>query len=101
MFPKEPLAGQTIESLKVGIYYTPIDDGDQAHSDLTFTGAVPVEKTAEHDKFVIELSKKFNAIHPDQLSLLPEANLEKEPNKTAVEEIKARILALYHRFRNK
>lgn len=99
MFPKEPLAGQTIENMELGIYFTPIDSGDQAHSDLTFTGAIPVEKSAEYDKFVMELSKKFNAIHPDQLSLLPEANLEQEPQKTVIEEIKARLLAFYHKVR--
>jgi hypothetical protein len=99
MFPKEELAGQTIENLAVGIYYTPIEGGDQAHSDLTFTGSVPVEKTAEYDKFIMALSKKFNAIHPDQINLLPDANLENEPNKTALERVKARLLTIYHKIR--
>jgi hypothetical protein len=100
MFPKELLAGQTIENLAVGIYYTPIDGGDQAHSDLTFTGNVPVEKTAEYDKLVMELSKKFNAIHPDQLTLLPDANIDKEPQTAVRELIKSKLLALYHKLRD-
>ncbi|WP_375783025.1 hypothetical protein ACE10Z_24305 [Bradyrhizobium sp. Pha-3] len=99
MFPKEKLAGQTIENLVLGVHFTPIDGGDQAHSDLTFTGNVPAEKTAERDRFILELSKKFNAIHPDQINLLPEANLENEPEKTALERGKAALLALFHKIR--
>jgi hypothetical protein len=99
MFPKEELAGQTIENLAIGIYYTPIDGGDQAHSDLTFTGNVPTEKTEAHDRLVMALSKKFNAIHPDQITLLPDANLAKEPHITIMESIKATVLAVYHKLR--
>jgi hypothetical protein len=65
MFPKEPLAGQTIENLQVGIYYTPIDGRDLAHSDLTLTGAVPlVERSEEHDRLVMALSGKFKRPAP-------------------------------------
>lgn len=99
MFPKERLAGQTIETLTLGIHYTPIAGGDQAHSDLTFTGNVPTEKTAERDRFTLELSKKFNAIHPDQINLLPDANLANEPEKSALESAKAALLALFHKIR--
>jgi hypothetical protein len=99
IFPKEQLAGQMIENLEVGIYYTPSFSGDQAHAALTFTGNVPVEKTAEYDKFIMELSKRFTAIHPDQLNLLPEANLAKEPHITMIEAFKASMLAAYHKLR--
>jgi hypothetical protein len=96
MFPKEKLAGQTIENLQLGVYYTPLDS-DQAHSDLTFTGNVPKDKTAERDKLVIELSKKFNAIHPDQITLLPDANLTNDPQVSLLSQIKAAVLAIVHR----
>jgi len=60
MFPKEPLAGQTIENLQVGIYYTPIDGRDLAHSDLTTHRCRPlVERSEEHDRLVMALSGKF------------------------------------------
>ncbi|WP_431014531.1 hypothetical protein [Bradyrhizobium pachyrhizi] len=99
MFPKEQLAGQQIEGLELGTYYTPIDGVDHAHSDLTFTGSVPAEKTAEYDRFVMALSKKFNAIHPDQITLLPDANLTKAPEVSRAEAVKAMLLALFHKIR--
>ena len=80
---KEPLAGQNIANLEVGIYYTPIDNGDHAHSDLTFTGPVPEERSEEHDRLVMALSGKFNALHPDQISLLPNANVTTDGNEIA------------------
>ncbi len=98
MFPKEPLAGQTIANLQVGIYYTPIDNGDQAHSDLTFTGPVPEERSEEHDRLVMALSGKFNALHPDQMSLLPDANVTTEPQKIR-ERLKSSVLAMMHKLR--
>jgi hypothetical protein len=76
MFQKEDLRGQVVENITLGVYYTPIDGGDQAHSDLTFKGAVPfVERSEEHDRFIIALSKKFHGLHIDQVDLLPNANV--------------------------
>jgi hypothetical protein len=99
MFPKEPLAGTFIENLEVGIYYTPIDGGDQAHSDLTFTGSVPmVERSEEHDRLVMALSGKFNALHPDQIILLPDPNVTTEQHKLR-EQTKAAIRFLWSKIR--
>jgi hypothetical protein len=99
MFPKEPLAGQTIESLEVGIFYTPIEGTDEAHSDLTFTGNVPfVERSEEHDRLVMALSGKFNALHPDQIALLPDAHVTTEPQK-GIERLKAALRSAINKIR--
>ena len=99
MFPKEPLAGQTIENLQIGIYYTPIDGGDLAHSDLTLTGDVPMaERSEEHDRLVMALSGKFNALHPDQITLLPDANVTTEQHKLR-EKLKAAIRDIWNKIR--
>lgn len=76
MYPKEreqPLHGSVVTGITLGIYYTPLDDGDEAHSDLTFSGSVPfAERSEEHDRFVMALSKKFHGAHPRQLDMLTE-----------------------------
>lgn len=96
--PKEALAGPNIANLEVAIYYTPIDNGDQAHSDLTFTGPVPEEPSEAHDSLVMALSGKFNALHPDQISLLPNANVTTERQQIA-ERLQSALLAVMHKLR--
>jgi hypothetical protein len=87
MFQKEDLRGQMVGDIALGVCYTPIDGGDQAHSDLTFTGAIPfVERSEEHDRFIIALSKKFHGLHVDQVDLLPNATVLQPPSHPDTDE---------------
>lgn len=71
MFPKRRLPGTTLENLQLDFSYTPIPNEDEAHTDLTFTGSIPAEKTEAHEKLVIALVETFHAIGTGQIELLP------------------------------
>ena len=49
---------------------------DQAHADLTFTGNVPAEKSAEHDRLVHELVNSFSVVLEGQMEFLPPATIK-------------------------
>jgi hypothetical protein len=46
----------------------------------------------EHDRLVMALSGKFNALHPDQVDLLPDAHVALEP-KHPLDRFRAAIQA--------
>ncbi|WOH58506.1 hypothetical protein [Bradyrhizobium sp. BWC-3-1] len=67
------IIGAVIEGVRLDVRYTPIQDGDAAHADLTFTGPIPAIKTDEHKKLMMGLQDYFAAVHETQWWMLDDA----------------------------
>jgi hypothetical protein len=72
---KPTIEGRMVENLTLGVRYTPITGGDTAHADLTFTGAIPADKSPEQKQLFLALPDLFVAIHETQWTLLPDATI--------------------------
>ncbi|MCK1322774.1 hypothetical protein IVA94_18105 [Bradyrhizobium sp. 156] len=49
------IIGAVIEGVTLDVRYTPIQGGDTAHADLTFSGTIPADKSDEHKKLMMGL----------------------------------------------
>ncbi|MGY4461530.1 hypothetical protein [Bradyrhizobium sp. LB13.1] len=68
------LIGAVVEGITLDVRYTPLQGGDQAHADLTFTGPIPAPKTDEHKKLMMGLQDFFAAVHETQWWMLDAGN---------------------------
>jgi hypothetical protein len=71
MYPSKPICLKVIGNLTLDVCYTPINDGDQAHADLTATGELPADRTPEHEELLHELVDSFKALYAAQIEHLP------------------------------
>jgi hypothetical protein len=75
MYPSKRLARATVGTLSLDFFYTPIANVDLAHADLVANGAMPADKTPEHDELMHELVDCFKALHASQIEHLPAAKI--------------------------
>jgi hypothetical protein len=84
----QQIIGVVVEGLTLDIRYTPIQNGDQAHADLCFSGQIPAVNSPEHKKLLLALPDYFTAIHEAQWWMLPDSTIEQpapEPNDQSTE----------------
>lgn len=79
------IIGSVVEGITLDVRYTPIQDGDTAHADLTFTGPIPENKSAEHKKLMMALQDYFAAIHETQWWMLQDVGADQAAAPAPIE----------------
>jgi hypothetical protein len=102
--PDKPnIEGKVLEGLTLGVRYTPINGGDTAHADLTFSGPIPADKSEEQKKLCLALPDLFVAIHDSQWTLLPDATVAAPdppaPEQTLPDSLQLRPTSLLTHFK--
>ncbi|WP_316207654.1 hypothetical protein [Bradyrhizobium sp. SZCCHNR3091] len=75
----QQIIGLVVEGLTLDIRYTPIQNADQAHADLCFSGQIPTPNSDEHKKLLLALADYFTAIHETQWWMLPDSTIGQPP----------------------
>jgi hypothetical protein len=75
MYPCKPIMQKTIGDLTLDVRYSPIENGDNAHADLTATGVMPEARTAQHERLLHELVDSFKALYVAIIEFLPPAKI--------------------------